>query len=87
MPNGGSVCRLMCNNIYKDTEKCDIFGSEITPFLLCRMFLASSNQSNEEARESWSLLNELEAGVVYYIENFHGSFNKLTPAYKLKEIE
>lgn len=67
MPNGGSIACVHCANASLE-GRCEIFGTEVTPFLLCRMFRID-RQSIEEARLHWPLLNRLEPGVVYAIEN------------------
>lgn len=68
MPNGGHICCEYCVYNQNTPGKCDIFGIATGPFIICRMFRASE-QSHQEARKQWPMLQELEPGVVYGIDN------------------
>jgi hypothetical protein len=72
MPNGGSISCSECTFGRDGDGRCDIFGTEVTPFLLCRAF-RRPKQSHTEARRHWPMLNRLDKGVVYEIENSYPS--------------
>jgi len=67
MPNGGSICCAHCAN-GSLANRCEVFGTEVTPFYLCLMFRLE-RQTNDQARNEWHLLTRLEPGVVYKIDN------------------
>lgn len=68
IPNGGHICFAYCTYNRLTLGTCDIFGIEISPFILCRAF-RFPEQSHTEARKKWPLLNDLKPGVVYGIDN------------------
>lgn len=72
MPNGGSICCAACAYGRSPSRKCDIFGTPVTVFFLCRSF-RMADQSHEEAADHWPILGRLAAGVVYEIENSYPS--------------
>lgn len=67
MPNGGSIACIHCANATPEGH-CEIFGTDASPLLVCRMFRLEG-QSNEEARLHWPLLDRLARGTVYAIDN------------------
>ena len=86
MPNGGSICCLECTYGRSVSRRCDIFGTEVSPFYLCRAF-RMPKQSHSEAREHWKMLNQLQPGFVYELENSYPSAgNEPKPAYQIKPI-
>lgn len=68
MPNGGHISCEYCTYNRHTPGKCDVFGIETSPFIICRMF-RMPQQSHEEAREQWPMLEELKPGIVYEIDN------------------
>lgn len=72
MPNGGSICCAHCANASSAKHRCEIFGTEVSPFYLCRMFRLA-DQAVEEARAKWPTLLEMEPGAVYEIDNSYPS--------------
>jgi len=82
MPNGGHICCEYCTYGRSETGKCDIFGVETDPFTLCRAF-RRPKQSHQDARQEWPILEELQPGVVYQIDNAHGSSGNPRPIYKV----
>lgn len=87
MPNGGSICCAACAHGRSPTRKCDILGTPITVVFLCRSF-RMAHQSHEETLEHWPMLNSLEAGVVYEIENSYPSIGAAPePRFRVVEID
>lgn len=84
MPNGGHICCEYCT--YNTEGRCDVFGIETSPLILCRMF-RMGKQSHEKARQQWPLLAELEPGVVYAIDNSTLSAGNPYPVYRIKPVE
>jgi len=68
MPNGGSVCCNECAYGRAQNRQCDINGTDVTRFFLCRSF-RKPHQSHTAARQQWRMLNRLAPGIVYRIEN------------------
>ena len=86
MPNGGSICCFECNYGRNPSRTCAIFGTEASPQLLCRLFRLP-NQSNVRARKTWEILNILEAGCIYEIENTYPSLGeKPKLAYRIQSV-
>ena len=86
MPNGGSICCFECTYGRNPDERCAIFGTEVTPLLLCRAF-RMPRQSHSEARKHWPLLDDLEKGVVYEIDNSYPPTGRPPkPAYRIRRI-
>ena len=86
MPNGGSIACVHCAHSSLE-GRCEIFGTEVTPFLLCRMF-RMERQSLEEARRRWPLLERLDPGVVYAIDNAYPATPGAVPipAYRVTSV-
>lgn len=68
MSNGGHICCEYCTFNRNPHGRCDLFGVETNPFVLCRAF-RKPGQSHTEARREWPLLEALEPGVVYQVDN------------------
>lgn len=88
MPNGGHICCEYCTYNRLTPGKCDVFGVDTSPFVLCRMF-RTPGQPHEEARKQWPMLNDLERGVVYGIDN-RGSTNNPpppVPIFKMRRVK
>ena len=68
MPNGGHISCEYCtyNRAYRG--RCDIFGVETSPFVLCRSF-RPPGESHRSAHKAWKILDTLEPGKVYAIDN------------------
>jgi hypothetical protein len=77
MPNGGAICCFECAHLDSSGEatdwKCKLYGTEASPFILCREFRVYSSPSKppEESR-FWSILETLEPDVLYKINNEAG---------------
>ncbi len=82
MPNGGMINCLMCTYGRSSNEVCDVFGTGVSAFFLCRTF-RKPRQSHTEARKHWPMLRDLEPGTVYEIDNSYPQSQPTpTPAYK-----
>ncbi len=88
MPNGGLICCEYCTYNRLTRGKCDVFGIETGPSILCRMF-RTPGQSHQEARMRYPILKELEPGAVYAINNTGGysANDDPQPIYKIKPIK
>ena len=87
MPNGGAICCMECTYGRSADRRCDIHGVPVSPFLLCRSF-RMAGQSHTEARSRWKLLEQLEPGVVYEIENAYPSDGREPePRYRLIQTD
>lgn len=80
MPNGGHICCEYCTYNRNPYGKCDIFGIETNPFLLCRTF-RPPKESHANTRKKWPLLEKLKPGVVYGIANSNFEAGNPRPAY------
>ena len=85
MPNGGHICCVNCTYSRLKPGKCDIWGIEISGFLLCRSF-RFPGQSHTEARKDFKMLNKLKPGFVYAIDNSFVAIGKPETAFKIVEI-
>jgi hypothetical protein len=45
--------------------KCDIYGIQTSPLVLCRMFRTEPEQSPDEASRRWPILATLQLGIIY----------------------
>jgi len=45
--------------------KCDIYGIQTSPLVLCRMFRTDPEQSPDEAIRRWPILATLQLGIIY----------------------
>jgi hypothetical protein len=70
MPNGGYICCLECTYGRSPEGRCDVFGIKTSPHILCRSF-RMPRQSHSDARDQWPMLNSLEPGIIYQIDNFY----------------
>jgi hypothetical protein len=86
MPNGGHVCCEYCAYNRSQPGKCDIFGIDTNVFTLCRTF-RMARQSHQEARKQWPMLEKLEPGLVYQIDNNAHSAGNPRPVYKVIRIK
>ncbi len=85
MPNGCHICCEYCTYNRLTPGKCDIFGIEAGPFILCRSF-RMPKQSHEGARRRHPELTALEPGVVYSIENTTAGPADPRPAYRVVAV-
>ena len=85
MPNGGMICCDYCTYSRFLGDRCDIHGIRTSPHIICRSF-RKPNQSHSEARKQWPVLQELEPGVVFSIENMTYSEFRPTPLYRLVSV-
>ena len=86
MPNGGHICCDNCTYNRLRPGICDICGIETSPFLLCRAY-RQPKQSHEQARAQWNILNKLEPGIVYEIDNSYPSTGgNPHPIYRMNKI-
>lgn len=82
MPNGGHICCEYCTYSRNPNRRCDIFGIETSPYILCRSF-RKPKQSHVEARREWPVLNELKSGLVYKIDNSTFHAHEPIPIFKV----
>jgi hypothetical protein len=68
MPNGGQMSCADCTYSRLFESKCDIWGTPISGFLLCRAFRLIK-QSHTKSRKDFPILNDLEPGFVCEIYN------------------
>jgi len=85
MPNGGHISCDNCTYSRFTPGKCDIFGIKSSPFIICRSF-RMPKQSHSKARDRWPLLNQLEPGIVYSIDNDVLSQGDPQPIYKISKF-
>jgi len=85
MPNGGHICCEYCAYNRSMPGKCDIFGIDTNPFILCRAF-RKPKQSHRDARKQWPGLEKLDAGLVYQIENDAFAAGNPRPIYRVQQI-
>ncbi len=86
MPNGGHICCDYCTFSTFTPGKCDVHGVPTNPSTLCRTF-RPPRESHEEAKKHWPLLNDLDPGVVYEINNYLPSpGGKSSAIYKMQPI-
>ena len=85
MANGGHISCEQCTYNRRKDGFCDIFGIETSPFLICRSF-RSPLQSHQDARNMLPMLNKLEPGLVYKIDNSYLSIGNPSPVYKVSLI-
>lgn len=93
MPNGGHICCMYCTynqGVHDGNElhsKCDIFGVKCSPHIICRSF-RMPKQSHWSARAEWPMLNDLEPGIVYSVNNTSGPMTgTLAKMYELKKLK
>jgi hypothetical protein len=82
MPNGGHICCVNCTYSRLKAGKCDIWGIEVSGFLLCRAF-RFSGQSHTAARKEFKMLNKLKPGFVYAIDNSVMAIGRPAPVYQV----
>ncbi len=56
---------ISCESCMYNQGKCDIYGIQTSAGVLCRMYLTNPEQSHEDARKRWPILEALELGIVY----------------------
>lgn len=86
MPNGGHISCDYCTCNRRTPGRCDIFGVETSPFLLCRSF-RKAQQPHTAAQEEYPLLRKLEPGIVYQIDNSAAKAGDPSPAYRVVPVE
>ncbi|NJC88141.1 MAG: hypothetical protein FIB02_06345 [Desulfuromonas sp.] len=84
MPNGGHISCEYCTYNRSTPGRCDLFGVETGPFVLCRAF-RKPKQSHTAARSEWPMLNRLEPGVVYLIDNSTHGIHEPKPRWRITE--
>ncbi len=60
---------ISCKSCMYNQGKCDIYGIQTSALVLCRMYLTDPEQSHEDARKRWPILETLELGIVYTYTN------------------
>lgn len=85
MPNGGMICCDYCAHSRFLGDKCDIHGITTSPHMICRAF-RMAEQSHAEARKQWPVLDDLEPGIVYVIENSTYAEFDPKPLYRMVKI-
>ncbi len=92
MPNGGQISCPYCTYSREHGKnaafgKCDIWGIQCDPFTICRSFRIPG-QTHRDTKKHWKLLDKLEPGIVYFIDNGGGQTTGETkPKYKVIRIE
>ena len=84
MSNGGHISCEECTYNRKTPGRCDLFGIETNPFVLCRAF-RKPKQTHSEARKQWPMLNTLEPGVVYEVDNSTYRISDPKPIWRVRE--
>ncbi len=59
------MTRVSCASCIYNEGKCDIYGVQTSPMVVCRMYLPEREVSHEEALERWPILQTLDLGVIY----------------------
>ncbi|KAF0159062.1 MAG: hypothetical protein FD159_809 [Syntrophaceae bacterium] len=85
MANGGHISCAKCTYSRLKPGKCDIWGIEISGFLLCRAF-RSPGQSHTAARKEFKMLNKLKPGVVYAVDNSVVAIGNPEPVFQIVEV-
>ena len=86
MANGGMISCLHCTYGRGSSGMCDVFGIEVSAFILCHTF-RTPRQSHVDARKKWPILNELEPGVIYNLDNSYPQKDPdFTPIYRIDPI-
>lgn len=85
MPNGGHISCVYCSYGRRKDGRCDVFGTPISPYLLCRSF-RGAKQSHREAHKEWDVLRDLEPGFVYKIDNSSIEIGNPRKAFKVVEF-
>lgn len=85
MSNGGFICCVECTYNRTTPGRCDLFGVRTSGFVVCRAFRLP-RQSHTEARGKWPMLESLEPGVVYGIDNSALSSGEPEPLYKVVPV-
>ncbi len=95
MPNGGHICCAGGCTYNSETHgiqaqaRCDVFGIETDMnggCMLCRMY-REPRQSHRDARSRWPILDDLEPGVVYAIDNTTISAGNPRPVYRVLPVD
>jgi hypothetical protein len=86
MANGGHISCAGCTYSRLKPGKCDIWGIEISGFLLCRAF-RFPGQPHTAARKEFKMLNKLKPGFVYAIDNSVVAIGNPEPVYGIKTIK
>jgi hypothetical protein len=85
MANGGHISCAGCTYSRLKPGKCDIWGIEISGFLLCRAF-RFPGQPHTAARKEFKMLNKLKPGFVYAIDNSVVAIGNPEPVFQIVEI-
>lgn len=86
MPNGGSICCNHCVNGDVATDRCSIYATPLSPVYLCRLFRLDG-QTSSAAHAQWKVLNTLDPGVVYEIDNsYPASGAAPQPTFLIKRV-
>ncbi len=59
------MINVSCESCMYNQGKCDIYGIQTGPLIVCRMYRNDPEQSEEEILGRWPILLTLEAGVIY----------------------
>ncbi len=57
-----SVC---CQSCLYNQGKCDIYGIQTGPLIVCRMYRHDPEQLEEDILRRWPILLTLEPGIIY----------------------
>jgi hypothetical protein len=60
-----TMTSVSCKSCVYNQGKCDIYGIQTSPLVLCRMYLTDPEQSHEDALKRWPILETLEPGIIY----------------------
>ena len=82
MPNGGHICCTECGFSDYQSGKCTIYGTHISPGLLCRHF-TFYGETRLQAHDKWPMLVDLEPGVSYQVDNDIYKSGNPRPKYRL----
>jgi hypothetical protein len=84
MPNGGLPNCMECMH-KSNNERCELYGTKISPYLLCRQYEHSNDKDLNEHLAPY--LEPFQPGTVYWIDNFHGANqDHPLPAFQIMSI-
>lgn len=85
MPNGGLPNCLQCKHSKK--SKCNIFGIETSPYLLCRHYRDEHGDKTFDEHIT-PYLEPLAIGTVFWIGNAYGATeDNPTPAFTMVKVK
>jgi hypothetical protein len=75
------MTNVSCASCMYNQGKCDIYGIQTDPRVVCRMYLTDPELSHEEALERWPVLKTLELGIIYTYGDDPAALREPEPLY------